>query len=514
MLKTHWRFISRIERVGDNVIIVVSFFLAYFLRDIFLRNFNSWIFPSSLPQELNKLGPLQGYIIVLGVALPVYNALLSIFGAYRSMRFQSTLQLSKLFLLSSGLVFLCEGFAFYFLKLDLSRSFLAIFCAFSGVLLLIERYGVLQFLRYWRVRGKNFRNLLIVGTGDQAQNLYREIARHSELGVKVVGFVEMSPEERDGMPGCFSAKDGFPSKGQGSRVSGRQEFASSAPSHFPNIIATFETFELALKKHAIDEVLFTDVSKSFSKVEEIAQIAAEEGIGVTLAADLFSLEIVMSEMSYFGGTPLIHYHPLPGESGALVIKRAIDIFVSTLLLLILSPFLILLAILIKLDGSGPVFFRQSRVGLNGRPFVLLKFRSMVEGAEDLLSGLRGRNEMTGPVFKLKEDPRVTRIGRILRRFSMDELPQLLNVLRGDMSLVGPRPPLPEEVALYVRKHRRRLSMRPGLTCTWQVSGRNEIPDFEKWAELDLQYIDSWSLGKDLRLLVKTIPAVLMGTGAR
>jgi lipopolysaccharide/colanic/teichoic acid biosynthesis glycosyltransferase len=177
------------------------------------------------------------------------------------------------------------------------------------------------------------------------------------------------------------------------------------------------------------------------------------------------------------------------------------------------PVFVLIAIGVK-TTPGPVLFRQTRMGLNGRLFQMYKFRSMYVGAEQTLSVLRSSNEMNGPAFKMRNDPRVTPFGRLLRRFSLDELPQLWNVFVGDMSLVGPRPPLPGEVGLYERKSRRRLSMRPGLTCTWQVSGRNEIADFDDWVALDLSYIDNWSLKNDLVLLLRTIPAVLLGTGAR
>jgi exopolysaccharide biosynthesis polyprenyl glycosylphosphotransferase len=211
--------------------------------------------------------------------------------------------------------------------------------------------------------------------------------------------------------------------------------------------------------------------------------------------------------------PLIHFQTPPGDTWELVLKRFIDVVVSGALLIVLSPLFLLIALGVK-TTSGPVIFRQTRVGLNGRLFDMLKFRSMVDGAEKALGDLKGVNEMRGPAFKLKNDPRVTTFGRFLRRFSLDELPQLWNVFVGDMSLVGPRPPIPGEVSLYERRSRRRLSMRPGLTCTWQVSGRNNISDFDTWVKLDLDYIDNWSLSGDLMLLVRTIPAVLFGTGAR
>jgi exopolysaccharide biosynthesis polyprenyl glycosylphosphotransferase len=211
--------------------------------------------------------------------------------------------------------------------------------------------------------------------------------------------------------------------------------------------------------------------------------------------------------------PLIHFQTPPGDSWELAVKRLLDVTVSAVLLVTLSPMLALLALGVK-TSQGPVIFRQTRMGLNGRLFQMLKFRSMYVGAESGLAELQSQNEMSGPAFKMRNDPRVTPFGRFLRRFSLDELPQLWNVFIGDMSLVGPRPPIPGEVSLYERRSRRRLSMRPGLTCTWQVSGRNEIKDFDSWVKLDLHYIDNWSLFGDLVLLVRTIPAVLFGTGAR
>jgi len=321
--------------------------------------------------------------------------------------------------------------------------------------------------------------------------MYTEIVKQQELGLKVAGFIEVPRETKT-------------------------ELHTEIYDLPARIIADTNGFESILKKYAVDEVLFTDVIEFLPFIQNLAKIAVEEGVRVTLAADLFSLEIFHSDMSYFGETPLLHYHPSAGvsDSSAHAMKRLVDIVVSAGLLVFLSPLLLALAILVKLSGPGPVFFRQKRVGLNGRLFTLLKFRSMVLDAEKMLPELLKNNEMRGPVFKMKYDPRVTRVGRFLRRWSLDELPQLFNVLRGDMSLVGPRPPLPHEVSLYLRKHRKRLSMRPGLTCIWQVSGRNEIPDFEKWAELDLQYINNWSLKKDFELLLRTIPAILSGTGAR
>jgi exopolysaccharide biosynthesis polyprenyl glycosylphosphotransferase len=193
-------------------------------------------------------------------------------------------------------------------------------------------------------------------------------------------------------------------------------------------------------------------------------------------------------------------------------KRLFDIIASFSALVLLSPLLLIVAASIRLTSRGPIFFRQPRVGRHGRPFRMLKFRSMVVNAEELKASLMAQNEQAGPVFKMRRDPRITRVGRFIRKFSIDELPQLLNILRGEMSIVGPRPPVPSEVARYEAWQRRRLSVRPGLTCVWQVSGRNEI-SFEEWMYLDMQYIDHWSLAQDFQLILKTVPVVLTGRGA-
>jgi exopolysaccharide biosynthesis polyprenyl glycosylphosphotransferase len=250
-----------------------------------------------------------------------------------------------------------------------------------------------------------------------------------------------------------------------------------------------------------------------SQVEEMVLACAEQGVRTTIAADLFSLGLVKSGMSYFGGMPLIHFQTPPGDSWELSVKRGIDVVVAGVALLVLAPVMAAIAFGVT-RTPGPIFFRQTRVGLNGRLFQMYKFRSMFAGSEVVPEDLRELNEMNGPVFKLTNDPRVTPFGRFLRRFSLDELPQFWNVFIGEMSLVGPRPPIPGEVSMYERRSRRRLSMRPGLTCTWQVSGRNEIRDFDLWVKLDLEYIDNWSLTGDLLLLFRTIPAVLLGNGAR
>jgi exopolysaccharide biosynthesis polyprenyl glycosylphosphotransferase len=227
---------------------------------------------------------------------------------------------------------------------------------------------------------------------------------------------------------------------------------------------------------------------------------------------LFDVKIAKARLTQLEDVPLLTFETVVAKEGQLFVKRIIDFVVSAVLLVLLAPVFIIVALAIKFNSKGPVLYRQTRVGLNGRKFTLYKFRTMFEGAEEKLTELEKLNEMGGPVFKMKKDPRITRLGRYLRKFSIDEFPQLFNVLVGHMSLVGPRPPIPEEVVQYEPWQRRRLSMRPGLTCIWQVSGRNKI-DFDDWMKLDLKYLDNWSLWLDFTIIMKTIPVVFFGIGA-
>jgi exopolysaccharide biosynthesis polyprenyl glycosylphosphotransferase len=399
-------------------------------------------------------------------------------------------------LVSSVVVFISLAATLFVLKIDISRSFVALFVVLAGCGLALERYSVLKFLRYWRRKGRNFRNVVICGVGDQAVRLAREIVARPELGIHIRGFADLRPADLHQVVTSQQLRRDLEGTVQVGRV----------------MVGTLAVCR-ALEDYAIDEVIFTDVVDVMPQVEEMILVCAEQGVRTTIAADLFSIGLIKSGMSYFGGMPLIHFQTPPGDSWELALKRAIDLAVSGAALVVLSPLFLALAVGVK-SSRGPVIFRQTRVGLNGRLFQMLKFRSMYDGAEKELAELKAKNEMDGPAFKMKDDPRVTPFGRFLRRFSLDELPQLWNVFIGEMSLVGPRPPIPGEVSLYERSSRRRLSMRPGLTCTWQVSGRNEIKDFDSWVKLDLQYIDNWSLFGDFVLLLRTIPAVLFGVGAR
>jgi exopolysaccharide biosynthesis polyprenyl glycosylphosphotransferase len=270
-----------------------------------------------------------------------------------------------------------------------------------------------------------------------------------------------------------------------------------------------------LHDHSIYGVILSAKHTNFEQVEYVIRACELEGVEVWLIADFFSTQISRTSLDDLLGRPLLIFRTAPEAGWQGLGKQLLDFFGAFILLLILSPVFLIVAIAIKLTMPGPVFFRQQRSGLSGSPFTLYKFRTMVTNAEQFKHELAAMNEMTGPVFKVTNDPRVTATGRILRKYSLDELPQLWNVLRGEMSLVGPRPLPVDEVKRFQNlAHRRRLSVKPGLTCLWQISGRNQISDFKEWVRLDLEYIDNWSFWLDLKILLLTPAVVIRGTGAK
>ena len=271
----------------------------------------------------------------------------------------------------------------------------------------------------------------------------------------------------------------------------------------------------ALHKHGAERVLFVGAHSELGRLQEYIGACEIEGVEAWLSADFMQTTIARPEFDHFGTRPMLVFRAAPSVSWALFFKHLFDRVIALLLIVALSWLFLLIAAAIKLTSRGPFIFRQARGGKNGRPFIMFKFRTMKSDAEMQRDELQKFNVMSGPVFKLEKDPRVTTVGRFLRKISLDELPQLWNVFKGDMSLVGPRPlPMYEVERIESTAHRRRLSMKPGITCIWQVSGRNKVTSFERWVALDLEYIDNWSPLLDVRILLKTIPVVLFGWGAK
>jgi exopolysaccharide biosynthesis polyprenyl glycosylphosphotransferase len=326
-----------------------------------------------------------------------------------------------------------------------------------------------------RRRGHNTRFMLILGTTPQSQAFADLVDGHPTLGLKVIGHLTEDAGQRSSI---------------------------TRP-----MLGSLDQIEDILHGHVVDEVAICLPFDGSSRIDELVRLCEEEGKIVRIPMYLLGHAIAAGKAEEFDGVPI--YSILAGSDrfASLLAKRALDLVGATLLAILLTPAMLAISLWIKLDSHGPILFRQRRVGLHGRTFEVWKFRTMVEGAEEQLADLLEQNEIHGNAFKMANDPRVTRAGGWLRRTSLDELPQLLNVLRGEMSLVGPRPPLPSEVAGYDVWHRRRLSMRPGMTGLWQVSARRE-PDFDRWVEADLEYIDQWSIWLDMRIILRTIPAVL------
>lgn len=278
-----------------------------------------------------------------------------------------------------------------------------------------------------------------------------------------------------------------------------------------NIISEKECISKIIDNGIVDEVMFCKGDFNQDMIRKIINLCIEVGVTFRMQSELFNIASTRSHISYVNQFPFLTFMNTPNNYLALKMKSVMDYVGSALILLAISPIILCVAIAIKLDDRGPIFFRQVRVGQNGRLFHCLKFRTMVTNAEDLKNTLLDKNEQEGPVFKIKNDPRVTKIGHFLRKSSLDELPQFINVLKGEMSIVGPRPPVPSEVEEYERWQRRRLSMKPGITCIWQVSGRNDIP-FDQWMKMDMEYIDSWSLKLDLSLFIRTFKVLLVRDG--
>jgi exopolysaccharide biosynthesis polyprenyl glycosylphosphotransferase len=378
---------------------------------------------------------------------------------------------------------LCLVLFEYVLRLDLSRFFLGLFSAYAWVLLLLFRLTAGRVVGVIRREFAAPHYVMVVGTGERAIRMAEALELSAEYGVRLRGFLS---EQLENAP---------------SEIALGSLYKVQPIGELPSI----------LRQHVVDEIIFAVGSESLANLEEVFLLCDEEGVRTRVAVDFFPHVNSTVSLDRFGSTPLLTFTAAPYDEIRLLVKRAIDIAIAAAGLVVLAPFMAAISILIRLTSPGPVIFRQVRCGLNGRRFLFYKFRSMCRNAEELRPALEHLNTRE-TVFKIPHDPRLTSIGRYLRKFSIDEWPQLWNVLRGDMSLVGPRPAVPGEVDRYQRWQRRRLRMRPGLTCLWAISGRDNV-DFETWMKLDMQYIDNWSLALDWKILLRTIPRVLIGHGA-
>lgn len=422
---------------------------------------------------------LRNVLFVMAYLVYCHSAL-RYFGLYRSYRLSPTSRewrdLAKSVLVATvPLIFSAYVFRFEYA----TPTFLSVYPGLVLVGLGLERRTFRVLARSMRRHGRNLRNAVVVTHGSGGFDMASRLARRADLGYQILSVIGVDDQE-------------------------------AALGHERVVV---ERVAALLEAQAVDEVFCVlPLDTAQPLLRAIIALCEERGIVVRIVARMADLILARAQLDELDGQPVLTVFSGPPESPWLLVKRAIDLAVASIALVLFSPVMLWIALLVKSDSRGPVFFSQDRVGLNGRRFRFHKFRTMVVDAEQRQVELEAVNEAQGPIFKMKHDPRISRVGKWLRRFSLDEIPQLLNVLRGDMSLVGPRPlPVRDIDRMDVRAHKRRLSVKPGIVCLWQVGARG--PEFDAWIKTDMEYIDNWSLGLDMKILLKAIPAVISGRGA-
>ena len=484
MVSEKARFLANVIKTTDFIFLLLAFPVAYFI-DEFIRiiaDLGEKAYAESPTLEGFFFFAAKYWLLLIGFPL-IWSGLFSLNGLYRDFHTRSFRKVAWQIFTSGIWATVVSGSYVFLLKLELtSRLFFIVYSATAFALVIIERKLVLLILEKAHARGYNQENLLIVGTGPRARQFIRNVKLNSRWGLNIIGLID----DEHGLYG--KEVDGY-------RVIGRIQDIPFLVNHL-----------------VIDRVIFVVPRLWLHRIEDAILACEQVGVPTSISLDLYNLHISRTRQTDFNGYPLLEFETFYAKEWQLFAKRMVDIFVSSTALILFLPLMATVAALIKLTSKGPIFFKQTRVGLKGRKFTLYKFRSMVVDAEERKKELLDKNEMDGPVFKIKKDPRITPIGYFIRKTSIDELPQFINVLKGDMSIVGPRPPLVSEVEEYEIWQRRRLSLKPGITCIWQVSGRNKL-SFDQWMKMDLEYIDKWSLWLDFKILFKTLFVVLIGYGA-
>ena len=470
------RLLSTVTLLHDLAVTCVAFVVAYLLRSLLVHfDFFSQRFPD--------IYPFSHYLPLLFAFLLVWSVVGYLSSFYRDLELSNPIQLIVNFVSQLGIVMLVIYAGLYlFRQVDISRTYVLLIGAVDFALLLVGRAISYSGVSWMRDRLGRYHYLLIVGCGPRAREMASLIEGSRVSGLRLVGFVDPGPND------TASATFG------GYRV-------------FP-----LDSMAALLNEEVVDEIVFAVNMQELARLESVMQHCANVGVKTRVQLEFLPAAYTRIYLEKFREVQLLSLSSAPDSELRLFFKRVFDIALSALSLIVFSPLLVCIAAMIRITSPGPVLFRQTRCGLGGRRFMLYKFRSMINEAEQMRAELHQMNELDGPVFKISDDPRITPVGRWLRRFSLDELPQLWNILRGDMSFVGPRPAVPEEVEQYQDWQRRRLRMRPGLTCSWVLEGRNHV-NFHRWMQLDLSYIDNWSLWLDVKIFFRTIPIVITGRGA-
>lgn len=482
MLIEHKQYFYPLRLALDAAALAAGFFLCSHITCALSPDAGGRLYAAGALVSLPGCGDRFAALLPLGIVVP----LLMLYYAY----IQEKRYLQKLTERAQQAFQICCAAAalMTLLSLALPHSphllrFILLWIPFTSLLLIAEAVLAAAIVRHRYRRGDFVQYVLIHGTDEAAREAAQLFDDHPEWGVRVVGFLAHEAAE----PGAICA--GHP------------------------VLGSDDMFADIVDHHVVDCVLWPDDVQDIGLFQRLAQRCGMRGIDFIHTTSLLNETFPDVLLERMGAQRLFVHKAVYHHPAKLFIKRMIDVMLSAAIIVLLTPLWIIVPVIIRLDSPGPALFRQERVGRHGRRFIMYKFRSMVQNAEQMLPQVQTLNEMDGPVFKITDDPRFTRLGKFLRRTSIDELPQLLNVLKGDMSLVGPRPPIFAEVLRYSPWQRKRLSVTPGITCLWQVSGRNKIK-FDEWMQLDLQYINNWSLLLDVKILCKTILAVLSQKGAQ
>ena len=473
------KLLSTVTLLQDLAVTCVAFAVAHLLRG-FLVHFE--FFSRRLTGIY--LYPFSHYVPLMLAFLLAWAMVGYSSRFYRDLEMTNPIRLvlNMLNQLALVLVIIYAGL-YLFRRTDISRTYVMLVGVVDFVLLLVGRVVSYNGIAWMRKRLGRYHYFLIVGCGTRAREMATLIEGSHGMGLRLVGFVD-SHSEASKLGDKFGRYDVFP----------------------------LSVVERILQDKVIDEVVFAVSMQELARLEPLMLHCANLGVNTRVQLEFLPAAYSRIYLENFRDVQLLSLSSAPESELLLFLKRVLDVVAATFSLVLLSPILAVLAAAIRITSPGEVLFRQTRCGLGGRRFTLYKLRSMVNNAEQLRAELHQLNELDGPAFKISDDPRITPVGRLLRRFSLDELPQLWNILRGDMSFVGPRPAIPDEVDQYEPWQRRRLRMRPGLTCIWVIEGRNNI-DFHRWIQLDLAYIDNWSLWLDCKIFLRTIPIVICGRGA-
>lgn len=472
-----WRpkYHRRLAQLADGLSTAASFILAYFIWNSIRINID---LPVGRPMQFDW-NDLWKIITLSVVWVIIFNKL----RAYSYQRFTSiSREFSIVFKTTLIGIFIFFAAIYLFRFQYVSRTYIFIFAYTNFICLAFEKMILFRIVKIIRKKGKNRKKILIVGTGKKAIEFVQKVKKNIEWGLDIIGFLSNKDSEK------------------GKTLFGKK------------ILGRFSDIDEVLHGRIIDEVIISVLDEDFMDAKKVMEACEVEGTQVRINSGYFGNLAKKVTFDYIYNLPIVSICTTSDDEWAIYLKRLMDIFISAYLLILLSPLFILIAVLIKITSKGSIFYKWNVVGLNKKPFKSWKFRTMIQNAEELKELLENKNEMKGPVFKILKDPRITKIGKFLRKFSLDELPQLWSVLKGDMSLVGPRPAGPHELRRYKNWHRRKLCIKPGITCLWQVNGRNKIIDFDEWVKLDLEYIENWSVWFDMKILLKTIPAVLKGSG--